>query len=51
MYLHKIKQMLCRHRVTRGVTLLIDTQEKVVQCRSCNLRFVAKSVILSKGSK
>lgn len=44
MLLTKVKQGLCRHKVTRGVTLVIETNKKIVRCSSCNAVFETDSV-------
>ena len=44
MLLTKIKQGLCRHKVTRGVTLVVETHKKIVRCRSCKAIFEVDSI-------
>ena len=33
--LNKVKQALCRHRHTRGVTMVVATDKKIVRCYDC----------------
>jgi hypothetical protein len=49
MILTKVKQGLCRHKVTRGITLVISTNKKIVRCKSCEAIFEMDSI--QGGSK
>ena len=42
--LSKVKQSLCRHKVTRGVTLVISTHKKIVRCKNCDAVFEVDSI-------
>ncbi|MCM8529033.1 MAG: hypothetical protein NE327_21095 [Lentisphaeraceae bacterium] len=45
MILHKFKQTLCRHRHTRGVTLVIATNTKIVRCIHCEKLIQMESIL------
>lgn len=38
------KQSLCLHQNTRGVTMIIETNEKIVRCVDCDHTFVTDSI-------
>lgn len=45
MLLNKVKQCICRHKNTRGVTLVTAHNSKVVKCCDCSKLIIVPSIL------